>query len=151
MQHQPVLSAWLRYSVPDVKAPVFKEDFAFVLTEWTDIPAGKSRLWSLSNIHVERTGRNSRLVGWSIGPTSWSCDVPGCACGANASDANLGSVSGITLRDVTMDGPSTGLHGGPNFIRGFSENRQIASLSLSLPLPLSQSTFFFFCEVISSA
>ena len=84
--------------------------------------------FTFSNIEVERTGRNSRLIGWSIGPTGWSCDVPGCACGANASDANLGSVSGITLRDVTMDGPSLGLHGGRNFIRGFSESRQIADV-----------------------
>ena len=45
--------------------------------------------FTFSNIHVERTGRNSRLVGWSIGPTSWSCDVPGCACGANADELTL--------------------------------------------------------------
>ena len=84
--------------------------------------------FTFSNIRVERTGINSRLLGWSIGPTSWSCDAPGCACGANASDANLGSISGITLRDVTMDGPSIGLYGGHNFLEGFSVDRQISDV-----------------------
>ena len=84
--------------------------------------------FTFANIRVERTGINSRLVGWSIAPTSWSCDVHGCACGSNASDANLGSVRGITLRDVTMDGPSVGLHGGSNFISGFSPLRQISDV-----------------------
>jgi hypothetical protein len=84
--------------------------------------------FTFSNVRVERTGINSRLLGWSIGPTSWSCDAPGCACGTNASDANLGSISGITLRDVTMDGPSVGLHGGHNFIDGFSADRQISDV-----------------------
>ena len=46
----------------------------------------------------------------------------------NASDTTLGSVSGITLRDITMDGPSTGLSGGSNFIVGFSANRQVSNV-----------------------
>jgi hypothetical protein len=50
-----------------------------------------------------------------------------CA-GARASDATLGSISGIHLRDVTVDGPSVGLHGGHNFIDGFSARRQIANV-----------------------
>ena len=41
----------------------------------------------------------------------------------NASDESLGSVTGITLRDVTVDGPSVG-----NFIAGFSANRRISDV-----------------------
>jgi hypothetical protein len=35
--------------------------------------------FTFSRVRVERTGLNSRLIGWSIAPTSWSCDVAGCA------------------------------------------------------------------------
>jgi hypothetical protein len=86
--------------------------------------------FTFSNIRIERTGTNSRLIGWSIGPTSWSCDVKGCACADDATNANLGSVSGITMRDITMDGPSVGLNGGRNFIRGFSMQRQISNVRI---------------------
>ena len=84
--------------------------------------------FTFANIRVENTGKNSRLIGWTIGPTYFSCFVPGCACGTNATDDNLGSVRGITLRDVTVDGVSVGLHGGHNFIRGFSARRQISDV-----------------------
>lgn len=84
--------------------------------------------FSFSNIRVERTGINSRLVGWSIGPTGFSCGIPGCACKGNATDATVGSVSSLLLRDVTVDGPSVGLNGGRNFIAGFSANRQISDV-----------------------
>ena len=86
--------------------------------------------FTFSNIRIERTGINSRLIGWSIGPTSWSCDVKGCACAGDATNSNLGSVRGITMRDITMDEPSVGLFGGRNFIRGFSEYRQISNVRI---------------------
>ena len=84
--------------------------------------------FTFSNIRIENTGRNSRLIGWSIGPTYFSCGIPGCACATNATNDNLGSVSGITLRDVTVDGVSVGLNGGHNFIRGFSPKRKISNV-----------------------
>jgi hypothetical protein len=56
--------------------------------------------------------------------------VKGCACAGDATNSNLGSVRGITMRDITMDEPSVGLFGGRNFIRGFSEYRQISNVRI---------------------
>jgi len=74
----------------------------------------------IRDVRVESTGRNSRLATWRIGPNSWGCGV---------GDAHVGSLRDVRLEQVYLPGPSIGLHGGRNFIRGYDANRTISNVS----------------------